>query len=158
MYYPLWHAFLGISAYSAFASLTGHPFVPSAEWAPRLEMLNFLAVVCLMPNALRSFCLNFVSSNMHYYGDVEAGNIVQQTQVWTAAWTLPFHLFCFNFGGTHAIHHFVVNDPFYIRQAIAKDAHQIMRDHGVRFNDFSTFGRDNRFKEERELVAVPAAA
>jgi len=41
-----------------------------------------------------------------------------------------------------------VRDPFYIRQSISKDAHKIMKKHGVRFNDFSTFKRANRFKKE----------
>jgi hypothetical protein len=53
---------------------------------------------------------------MHYYGDVELGNVIQQTQVLTPWWMMPFQLFCFNFGSTHAIHHFVVKEPFYIRQ------------------------------------------
>jgi hypothetical protein len=41
--------------------------------------------------------------------------VIQQTQVLNPWWMLPFQLFCFNFGSTHAIHHFVVRDPFYIR-------------------------------------------
>ena len=47
-------------------------------------------------------------------------------------------------GGTHAIHHFAVKEPFYIRQWNAGIAHQVMREMGVRFNDFGTFLRANR--------------
>jgi hypothetical protein len=65
--------------------------------------------------------------------------------VWNRWWLLPFHLFCFNFGSTHAIHHFVVGEPFYVRQWTAREAHAVMRDMGVRFNDFGTFRRANRF-------------
>jgi hypothetical protein len=101
--------------------------------------------VLVGPNVLRSFCLHFVSSNMHYYGDVQDRNIMQQTQVWNRWWLLPFHLFCFNFGSTHAIHHFVVGEPFYIRQWTARRAHEVMREAGVRFNDFGTFRRANRY-------------
>ena len=84
-----------------------------------MRVVDFLTVVLIGPNVLRSFCLHFVSSNMHYYGDVEDGNFMQQTQVLNPWWMLPLQLFCFNFGSTHAIHHFVVRDPFYIRQWLA---------------------------------------
>jgi len=54
-------------------------------------------------------------------------------------------LFCFNFGSTHAIHHFVVKEPFYMRQWTAAYAHQLMREMGVRFNDLGSFRRANSF-------------
>ena len=108
------------------------------------------------PNMLRTFCLHFISSNMHYYGDVEPRNIIQQTQVLNAWWLAPMQLFCFNFGSTHAIHHFVVKEPFYIRQATAKRAHAVMRENGVRFNDMGTFRRANRYAMADD--AQPATA
>lgn len=49
-----------------------------------------------------------------------------------------------NFGSTHAIHHFVVGQPFYLRQMIAAKAHEVLRNQGVRFNDLGTFRRANR--------------
>jgi hypothetical protein len=76
---------------------------------------------------------------------VEHDNVMQQCQVLNAWWMTPFHLFCFNFGSTHAIHHFVVKEPFYIRQMTAPVAHKVMRDMGVRFNDAGTFKRANRW-------------
>lgn len=60
-------------------------------------------------------------------------------------WLLPLHAFCCNFGGTHAIHHFLVRDPFYLGEAIAKDCQQVLREGGVRFDDYQTFRRANRF-------------
>jgi len=60
---------------------------------------------------------------------------------------MPFQLFCFNFGATHAIHHFVVKEPFYIRHMTAKTAHKVMKEVGVRFNDIGTFRRLNRWNE-----------
>ena len=110
-----------------------------------MHVVNILTVVWIAPNVLRTFCLHFVTSNMHYYGDVELGNVIQQTQVLTPWWMMPFQLFCFNFGSTHAIHHFVVKEPFYIRQMTAPVAHNVMRDMGVRFNDVGTFKRANRW-------------
>jgi hypothetical protein len=71
---------------------------------------------------------------------------VQQTQVLNSWWLAPLHLFCFNFGSTHAIHHFWVPDPFYLRQATASVAHAVFRENGVRFNDLDTFRRANRYQ------------
>jgi hypothetical protein len=101
--------------------------------------------VFVIPNFIRQFCLHFITSNMHYYGDVEDGNILQQTQVLNTWWTWPFQLFCFNFGSTHSIHHFVVMETFYNRQLIARKAHAIMKKGGVPFNDIKSFSRNNNF-------------
>jgi hypothetical protein len=60
-------------------------------------------------------------------------------------WLWPLQAFCFNFGSTHGIHHFVVKEPFYIRQMTCVVAHKVMAQMGVRFNDFATFRRANRF-------------
>lgn len=60
--------------------------------------------------------------------------------------------FCFNFGSSHGIHHFVVKEPFYIRQLTVPVAHEVMREMGVRFNDFGTFERANRFVREEGVV------
>ncbi|MCA5005741.1 fatty acid desaturase [Sphingobacterium bovistauri] len=103
--------------------------------------------IVLLPNLLRQFCLHFITSNLHYFGDVEQGNVIEQTQVLTVWWTYPFQLFCFFFGWTHAIHHFVVNETFYIRHIARKKAHEVMRKNGVRFNDLGTFRRANRYHE-----------
>ncbi|QHB32931.1 fatty acid desaturase [Yersinia canariae] len=111
------------------------------------NVIDVVMVIITAPNILWSFCLHFVSSNMHYYGDNESGNTIQETQVLNPWWLLPFNLFCFNFGSTHAIHHFVVNEPFYIRQLSAPFAHKVMKDMGVRFNDVKTFNRANRWGE-----------
>lgn len=102
----------------------------------------------LLPNLLRQFCLHFITSNMHYFGDVEDGNVIEQTQVLNVWWTFPMQLFCFFFGWTHSIHHFVVNETFYVRHIVRKKAYNIMRRHGVRFNDLGTFKRANRFNSE----------
>lgn len=107
-------------------------------------VLQFVTIAVYLPSLVRVFSLQFVSSNMHYYGDVEPGNVIQQTQVWTSPWVLPFHLFCFNFGGTHAIHHFVARETFYVRQLTAGRMYPILKAYGVRFNDFASLSRANR--------------
>lgn len=112
-----------------------------------IDYTNPLIYIILFPNLLRQFCLHFITSNLHYFGDVEKGNVIEQTQVLNVWWTFPFQLFCFFFGWTHAIHHFVVNETFYIRHIARKKAHEVMKANGIRFNDLGTFKRANRYHE-----------
>lgn len=157
VHFALWHAFLGLHCLDFARPLAGAGFdVPSPGVAAAMHTLDSLVVVWLMPNVLRSFCLNLVSSNLHYFGDVDVRDARRQTQVWTSPWVWPLQLFCFNFGGTHAIHHFVVQEPFYARQLVAHEAHAVLRAHGMRFNDFGTFLRANRWTHR--LSVAPAAA
>ena len=105
--YLIWHSFIVYHVATFLLGLTGVTFTLPAFAQGVLAFVNFFAVTISAPNALRTFCLHFVSSNMHYYGDIEPRNTIQQTQVWNASWLLPLQLFCFNFGSTHGIHHFV---------------------------------------------------
>jgi fatty acid desaturase len=139
----VWYGFLALGLAHL---VTGGAIAGSGALAVVLGALQVLTVVWIGPNVLRVACLHFISSNMHYYGDVEEGNVVEQTQVLNRWWLLPVQLFCCNFGSTHGIHHFVPGDPFYVRQMTAKAAHEVMRDNGVRFNDLGTFRRANRLR------------
>jgi hypothetical protein len=146
----VWHGVdLGLQAF-------GHPFAWPTWVMAVVQVLDVAAVVYMLPSLLRTFCIQFISSNMHYYGDVEPRNAMQQCQVLNPWWLWPMQLFCFNFGSTHAIHHFAVKEPFYIRQWTAPVAHQVMREMGVRFNDFGTFRRANRFHERPQVMAATA--
>jgi fatty acid desaturase len=140
-----WYLFLGFHALDGLAGLLGAPLAWSATTLQVMQIVNIAVVVLVGPNVLRTFCLHFVSSNMHYYGDLEPGNVIQQTQVLNPWWLWPLQAFCCNFGSSHAIHHFVVKEPFYIRQLTVPFAHRVMREMGVRFNDFGTFARANRW-------------
>jgi membrane protein YdbS with pleckstrin-like domain len=144
LFWAAWHAFFIWHAIDISASWMGSPIAWSPTALSIMQVLNAVAVCWLIPNVIRSFCLHFISSSMHYFGDVEPGNVMQQTQVFTHPIFWPMQLFCFNFGATHAIHHFVVGQPFYLRQMLASQAHQVMRDMGVRFNDLGSFKRANR--------------
>lgn len=162
VYYTLFHTWVVTHAVLLMAPLLGMPLALPTSLASALGVLDVFGVVYMLPSLLRTFCLHFVSSNMHYYGDVETNNPLQQTQVWNAWWLMPFQLFCFNFGSTHAIHHFVVKETFYVRQLTARRAHAVMREMGVRFNDFGTFGRSNRYaltSQPKEVaVGIPEAS
>ena len=92
---------------------------------------------------IRQACLQVLSSCMHYYGGVES--TAQETQVLSKWYWLPLQLFSCNFGNSHAIHHFYVAQPFYLRELVRRDAHAAMRSHGVRFDDVGTFSRANRW-------------
>lgn len=159
LHWGAWYVFLGFHGANGVAHLMGASIEWSATTLSVMNVIDIAAVVIIGPNVLRTFCLHFISSNMHYYGDVESGNVMQQCQVLNAKWLWPLQAFCFNFGSTHGIHHFVVKEPFYIRQMTAPVAHKVMREMGVRFNDIGTFARANRFirKETEESRPVQAA-
>lgn len=115
------------------------------------KWIYYSIFIILIPNLLRQFSLHLITSNLHYFGDVEKGNVIEQTQVLNIWWTYPLQLFCFFFGWTHAIHHFVVNETFYIRHITRKKAHEILKENGIRFNDLGTFRRANRYNEIKQL-------
>lgn len=126
----------------------GNMIWPLTEIAPAwmlstMDVFNFLMVVLIAPNIIRSASLNFITSSMHYYGNVT--NLYEQTHVITSRWFAPFQLFCFNFGKTHTIHHFVPNQPFYLRQIISGKILKVMKKHGVKFNDFASLRKANLY-------------
>lgn len=151
VHWGAWYVFLGFHAASGIAYLVGTPIEWSATTVSVMHVIDIAAVVIIGPNVLRTFCLHFISSNMHYYGDIEPGNVMQQCQVLNAWWLWPLQAFCFNFGSSHGIHHFVVKEPFYIRQLTVPVAHKVMREMGVRFNDLGTFARANRFVRREDV-------
>lgn len=141
----IWYFFIIHYLVLGFTAVFGIQY-SSPQWIhEQFNWINPLVAILIAPNMLRQFCLHFITSNMHYYGDIESGNILQQTQILDAWWLFPFQLFCFNFGQTHGIHHFVVNETFYVRQFTSKRSIAIMKKLGVRHNDFGTFRRANRY-------------
>ncbi|MBK9793856.1 MAG: fatty acid desaturase [Sphingobacteriales bacterium] len=143
--YFVWYFFLAHYALHFISDIFNLGYQSPAIIEAQFKWINPLVAILILPNLFRMFSLHFITSNMHYYGDVELGNVMQQTQVLNKWYFLPFQLFCFNFGSTHAIHHFVVNETFYVRQMTASKAHKVMQEQGVRFNDVASFLRANRF-------------
>ncbi|WP_088330970.1 fatty acid desaturase [Lacimicrobium sp. SS2-24] len=143
LYFLTWYTFLLFHTYDAlFAGVGGISATVYPEtilWL--LEGINFAVVVLIAPNVIRSACLNLITSHMHYYGNVQ--NLLQQTQILDHWYLLPLQLFCFNFGRTHSIHHFVVSQPFYLRQLVAGRVLKVMRKQGIRRNDLSTLRTGN---------------
>lgn len=137
LYFLTWYIFLVFHAYNA---LFGGPYPDGV--VVTMDAVDFMVVALIAPNFIRSASLNFMTSNMHYYGNVN--DLTQQTQILDRWYFVPLQLFCFNFGSTHSIHHFVINQPFYLRQLVANKALKVMHKHGVRRNDLSTFVTSNR--------------
>jgi fatty acid desaturase len=151
--YLVWYFFLAHYALHFISNIFDIGYQSPAIIEAQFKWINPLVAILIFPNLFRMFSLHFITSNMHYYGDVELGNVMQQTQVLNKWYFLPFQLFCFNFGSTHAIHHFVVNETFYVRQMTASKAHKVMQEQGVRFNDVASIKRANRFHEAELKMA-----
>ena len=64
----------GALAEQAGAKVVRHPhnigYGRSLKDGIRAASYDTIVVAWILPNVLRSFCLNFMSSNMHYFGDV----------------------------------------------------------------------------------------
>lgn len=144
-FYPLFAlvlvSFVVVHALTAFVP----GYQPSSWFAAVLPAIDVLAVAWVFPNYLRQAALQIVSSNVHYYEDVRS--ISEETQVLRPIFLLPLQFFCFNFGTTHSFHHYVVEQPFYVRQLLSPWVLPALRKYGVRFNDIGTFVRANRFRE-----------
>jgi fatty acid desaturase len=119
--------------------------VPSVAPAGLLRIFDVLMVLWVAPNLLRQTCLALISSYSHYYGDIPENDVFRQNQIMDHPLLWPMQLYCFNFGSTHIVHHFVVQQPFYLRQMVAKVAHAEMLRQGVRRNDFGVIARANRW-------------
>lgn len=116
------------------------------EWA------RTMFILWIGPNVLRHACLALLSSYSHYYGDIVPGDIMQQNQILNSWWVFPFQWFACNFGAEHIIHHFVVDQPFYIRHMVRYQAWYIMKQYGIRENDFGIVQRANRYGEYHKPV------
>ncbi|TGM10152.1 fatty acid desaturase [Leptospira barantonii] len=141
IFFLSWYSFLLLNAFHILNVLFGTPIYEPEFLQTLRSILNAAAVVYLIPNWIRQSSIQIVSSNMHYYGDIP--NVFNQTQVLNSWLVFPFHLFCFNFGATHGIHHFVVNQPFYLRQWTAFYVTPALKRYGIRFNDFASMLRSN---------------
>jgi len=116
----------------------------SAAFSGLVPVVDVLGIAWVVPNVLRTASLHVISSNVHYYGDVEHLN--QELQVLRPFFLWPLQFFCFNFGTTHVFHHYVIDQPFYVRQLISSWVLPGLRKYGVRFNDVGTFLRANRYQ------------
>lgn len=142
------YGFLAFHLYDAFNLNETFGLSYSPLLLQVIDVLSIVMVVWILPNLLRALCLHNITAALHYYGDVDS--LIKQCQVMNHWSLIPVQLFCFNFGATHAMHHFVVSQPFYLRQMVAKQVYPVMKENGVRFNDFGSILRANRFAKDTE--------
>jgi fatty acid desaturase len=142
------YGFLAFHLYDAFNLNETFGLSYSPLLLQVIDVLSIVMVVWILPNLLRALCLHNITAALHYYGDVDS--LIKQCQVMNHWSLIPVQLFCFNFGATHAMHHFVVSQPFYLRQMVAKQVYPVMKENGVRFNDFASILRANRFAKDVE--------
>lgn len=138
---PLWQRATRLLAL-AFALL---PFATLGGWLAGAPWALPLLVLYVLPNLLRHAAIAFVSSMSHYYGDIAPNDVTMQNQILDHWAFLPLQLFCFNFGATHVLHHYVVPQPFYLRQMVAPGVKDTLIAEGVRHNDLGTAERANRW-------------
>ena len=140
---PLWH-------YKRWRQRIDLVFGTAPIWLTVLAVMGQpwavdLLVILVLPNLLRHGCIALISSYCHYYGDIAPHDVTVQNQI-LRHWALwPLQLFCFDFGATHIIHHYVVQQPFYIRHWVRKQAWQALEEIGTRVNDFGVIARANRY-------------
>eukprot|EP00742_Colponemidia_sp_Colp-10_P007570 GILJ01008159.1.p1 GENE.GILJ01008159.1~~GILJ01008159.1.p1 ORF type:complete len:427 (+),score=34.10 GILJ01008159.1:40-1281(+) len=115
-------------------------------------LIRNVFVLWIGPNLLRQGCLVAMSNASHYYEDIPHGDMFYQNQILNHWLCLPFQIFCFNFGSSHIIHHYVPNQPFYLRQLIASAVHREMVTQGVRHNDLGTVWRGNRWTRPQDIA------
>jgi fatty acid desaturase len=139
----LWELFWGYlrKMYDLLLPFDPAALLPAEGW----PWICPIGVLFLLPNVLRQACLVLLSSYSHYYGDIPKREVYYQNQILRAWYLIPLQIFCFNFGSTHIIHHYVVNQPFYMRQLVARAAHEELERQGVRVNDLAVVSRSNRW-------------
>ena len=142
-----------LPAHILFASI----FFPSYFEPQVYSILWKLNMILFFPNVLRQGALQFISTGCHYYGDIPAKNVFFQNQVLNHWILYPLQAFCFNFGATHIIHHYVTRQPFYLRQMAAFGIYPDMLAQGVRFNDLSIWSRCHRYNRPEDSPKVSAA-
>ncbi len=109
------------------------------------QVVAFLNVVWVLPSLIRHISITTITTQVHYAGDIPRGDVLFENQILDHWAFLPLQIFCFNFGATHVIHHFVATQPFYLRQMVLKKVKPVMIEFGTRNNDLRILARANRY-------------
>merc|ERR1712000_377724 len=120
-------------------------FFPSLVSESVYTFCSNMCVLFFFSNMLRQASLQIVSTGVHYFGDIPEKNVFFQNQVIDHWSFYPLQMFCFNFGVSHILHHYVTRQPFYLRQMCAPGAMDELRKQGVRFNDLEIYARDHQY-------------
>ena len=120
-------------------------FFPSLIPAVYYNLCWNVCMLLFFPNVIRQASLVIVSTGVHYFGDIPEKNVFFQNQVLNHWLFYPLQAFCFNFGETHILHHYVSRQPFYLRQMCSPGVMDELRKQGVRFNDLEIYARAHRY-------------
>ncbi|CAF3960761.1 unnamed protein product [Rotaria magnacalcarata] len=137
--------FVGYNVFCFFYSCLDYDINSLIGFHTFYPIIRTLAVCLCFPNVLRQGCLVMMSNSSHYYGDLPLNTVYYQNQILDSWLLFPFQLFCFNFGATHIVHHYVPSQPFYIRHFTAQSVKYTMIKLGVRNNDFGILWRNNHY-------------
>ena len=118
-----------------------HRVVPQSIWV----FVGWLNVVWIVPGVVRHVAITVMATSVHYAGDIPSGEIRYENQIIDHWLYLPLQAFCFNFGATHVIHHYVAIQPFYLRQMVSAKVRPVLLAAGVRHNDLGILRRANRW-------------
>jgi fatty acid desaturase len=156
--FVIWESFFGYIRVQSGWTFAMDPaqLLPAWGW----PWARDLTVLLVLPNVLRQSCLVFMSSYCHYYEDIPMHDVFYQNQILSNWMLFPIQMFCFNFGATHITHHYVINQPFYLRQMVSRAAHAEMSRQGTRVNDLHALVRANRWgagRDEQEQRQLDAA-
>jgi hypothetical protein len=138
-YYPAF-----TSSLASYSYILSHPSLialANASW----PFIRNGCILLAFPNTIRQACLVLMSNTSHYYGDIPMNDVFYQNQILAHPLVWFFQAFCFNFGATHVLHHYVVAQPFYLRQLVYMRVAEQMVQLGVRRNDFGILSRGNNY-------------
>ena len=125
-----------------------HDLLPSAFW----QVISTVTVLWVLPSMLRYSCLTLITTASHYADDIPANSVFFENQILDHWLLWPLQCFCFNFGATHIVHHYMVPQPFYLRQMVATRVRKTLISAGCRHNDLAVIRRANRWNLEESWV------
>jgi hypothetical protein len=144
----IWMLYVGVMLCVGYENY--HHYLPAHHW----WWIRASAVCVCLPNMWRQACLVAMSNCSHYYGDIPEKSVFYQNQILDHPVFHICNLFCFNFGATHIVHHYVPGQPFYIRELVYRRVKSFMVENGVRLNDFGVVARGNRYFDPLPLSAA----
>jgi hypothetical protein len=139
----VFHALVGAEILNFLLPANLHDVAPRVVWS----IVSALTVLWVLPSILRHFCLTLMTTMVHYSDDIPRNNVHFENQIVDHWALLPIQLFCFNFGATHIFHHYIVQQPFYLRHLAAKAVRSTLLNEGCRHNDLRILFRGNRWSK-----------
>ena len=152
----VWHELITSSMWTALTPVVTILAILAFPTGSIVNTLGYVSMVCIViPAHIRHAALNVVATYCHFYEDVRPHIVHDQIQILNSWWVIPFNALCWNFGGSHWIHHFVTNQPFWIRTLIAPELNAMNWNKALRRNDSGIVAAANRRGARK--VAAPGA-